>query len=286
MLTVPDCPNAPLALERITAALDGREADVELVEVRDEAEAARWGMTGSPTVLLDGTDPFAVPGAPVSASCRLYPDEEGRAAGAPGVEALRKTLARAKECCDDDLLDPIGRAGRVRRAPAERGLRAVHQTVLRHFATTGSAPSTVDLEAVAAPLEGRREHAPLRSRSTSKPTDALPAPAPTPPAAAATGSAPSTRPASNAPVPVCRSSSITRPSARPGPWQRSAGPAPGTIPHITILATAKPRPTPAAPSSEQPTERAAVPSGFSSPEAAPDPSPGRRRPYRQRRSWG
>ncbi|MFE5908061.1 alkylmercury lyase family protein [Streptomyces wedmorensis] len=93
VLTVPDCPNAPLALERITAALDGREADVELVEVRDEAEASRWGMTGSPTVLLNGADPFAVPGAPVSVSCRLYRDEEGRAAGAPGVEALRKALA-------------------------------------------------------------------------------------------------------------------------------------------------------------------------------------------------
>ncbi len=78
VLTVPDCPNAPLALDRITAALDGREAEVELVELRDEAEAARWGMTGSPTVLVDGVDPFAVPGAPDSVSCRLYRDEEGR----------------------------------------------------------------------------------------------------------------------------------------------------------------------------------------------------------------
>lgn len=150
VLTVPDCPNAPLALERITTALDGREAEVELVEVREEAEAARWGMTGSPTVLVDGADPFAVLGAPVSISCRLYRDEEGRAAGAPSVEALRNALVGAEECCDDDLLDPIGRAGRGRRAPAERGLRAVHQAVLRHFATTGSAPSASDLVAVAA----------------------------------------------------------------------------------------------------------------------------------------
>ncbi|MFE5934184.1 organomercurial lyase [Streptomyces sp. NPDC056470] len=150
VLTVPDCPNAPVARERITAALDGREAEVELVEVRDEAEAARWGMTGSPTVLVDGVDPFAVPGAPVSVSCRLYRDEEGRADGAPSGEALRNALAGAKECCEDDLLDPIGRAGRGRRAPVERGLRAVHQAVLRHFAATGSAPSMSDLEAVAA----------------------------------------------------------------------------------------------------------------------------------------
>ncbi|MGW7433990.1 hypothetical protein ACWGIN_31190 [Streptomyces sp. NPDC054861] len=59
------------------------------------------------------------------------------------------------------------------------------------------------------------------------------------------------------------------------------------IPHITILATAKPAlPVPAAPSAEQPTQRAAVPGGFSSPEASPDPSPGQRRPHRQRRCRG
>lgn len=59
------------------------------------------------------------------------------------------------------------------------------------------------------------------------------------------------------------------------------------IPHITILAPAKPAlPTPAAPPVEQPAKRAAVPGGFSSPEAAPDPSPGRRRAHRQHRSRG
>lgn len=48
------------------------------------------------------------------------------------------------------MLDPIGRAGRGRRAPAERGLRAVHQAVLRHFAATGFAPGASDLAAAAA----------------------------------------------------------------------------------------------------------------------------------------
>ncbi|MEU0352734.1 alkylmercury lyase family protein [Streptomyces sp. NPDC006237] len=160
VLTVPDCPNAPVVRERITAALDGREAEVELIEVREEAEAARWGMTGSPTVLLDGVDPFAVAGAPASVSCRLYRDEEARPGGAPSIEALRRAFtgtgvsasATAEECCGDDrdVLDPIGRAGRGRRAPDERGLRAVHQAVLRHFAATGHAPESVDLAAAAA----------------------------------------------------------------------------------------------------------------------------------------
>ncbi|MCX5613578.1 MULTISPECIES: hypothetical protein [unclassified Streptomyces] len=93
VLTVPDCPNAPVARERIAAALDGRAAKVELVEVRTEAEAARWGMTGSPTVLLDGADPFALAGAAPSVSCRLYRDADGRTDGAPSVEALRRAVA-------------------------------------------------------------------------------------------------------------------------------------------------------------------------------------------------
>ncbi|MBK6014165.1 hypothetical protein [Streptomyces sp. MBT53] len=62
VLTVPDCPNAPLARERIAQALDRRAADVELVEVADETHAARLGMTGSPTVLIDRTDPSPAPG--------------------------------------------------------------------------------------------------------------------------------------------------------------------------------------------------------------------------------
>ncbi|MFD0042470.1 alkylmercury lyase family protein [Streptomyces anulatus] len=160
VLTVPDCPNTPVVRERITAALGGREAPVELIEVREQAQAARWGMTGSPTVLVDGVDPFAVAGAPASVSCRLYRDEEGRHGGAPSIEALRQAFtgtevsasAPVEECCGDDpeVLDPIGRSGRGRRAPGERGLRAVHQAVLRHFAATGHAPEPADLAAAVA----------------------------------------------------------------------------------------------------------------------------------------
>jgi hypothetical protein len=158
ILAVPDCPNVPLVRGRITAALGRRTVEVELVEVREEAEAARWGMTGSPTVLLDGVDPFAAADARASVSCRLYRDTDGRTQGAPSVKALRQALsgtssgqtAAGRECCERDVLDPIGRAGRGRRAPAERGLRAVQQAVLRHFAATGRAPETSVLEAVAA----------------------------------------------------------------------------------------------------------------------------------------
>jgi hypothetical protein len=92
VLTVPDCPNAPVIEERINRALDGRSADVELVEVADAEQAARLGMTGSPTVLIDGTDPFAVPGATASLSCRLYRGPNERYEGAPSVADLRHAL--------------------------------------------------------------------------------------------------------------------------------------------------------------------------------------------------
>lgn len=162
VLTVADCPNARPALERVAAALDGREAQVELIEVAEEAEAARWGMCGSPTILIDGVDPFAPPGAVPSLSCRLYRDADGTVSGVPDETALRQALAGtntpdqnagATDCCTPqppDVLDVVGRAGRGRRAPAERGLRAVHQQILRHFAATGAAPDAQTLQPVAA----------------------------------------------------------------------------------------------------------------------------------------
>ncbi|MEU9716219.1 alkylmercury lyase family protein [Streptomyces sp. NPDC085524] len=146
------------AYERVTAALAGRKAEVELVEVHDQAQAAEYEMTGSPTVLLDGVDPFAPEGAVPSVSCRLYRDADGMVSGAPSVAALGQALGGAPlpqpaapgDCCEGDVIDVVGRGGRGRRAPAERGLRAVHQVVLRHFAAAGAAPDPAVLEPVAA----------------------------------------------------------------------------------------------------------------------------------------
>jgi hypothetical protein len=95
VLTVADCPNAQPALERVTAASAGRDAEVELVEVADENEAARLGMCGSPTILIDGTDSFAPPTAVPSLSCRLYRAADGTVSGAPDENALRQAIAGA-----------------------------------------------------------------------------------------------------------------------------------------------------------------------------------------------
>lgn len=96
VLTVPDCPNAPVLEERLAEALAGGPAvRVERRVIDDEEVAARSGMHGSPTLLVDGTDPFARPGTAASLSCRIYRDAEGRTSGAPSVAALRRALEAA-----------------------------------------------------------------------------------------------------------------------------------------------------------------------------------------------
>lgn len=148
------CPNAPVLKDRLAAVLDGRE-DVSVSHrvICDEDEAARWGMHGSPTLLIDGVDPFAEPGQPPSMSCRLYREDDGRTSGAPSAGQLRQAIeqAAATEPRGPAWLDSAGRAGRGRIAPTDRGLRAVHQAVLRSFVHTGAAPGISSLARYAAP---------------------------------------------------------------------------------------------------------------------------------------
>ena len=60
--------------------------------VTTEEGAVRLGMTGSPTLLADGADPFARSGLEPSLSCRLYHDENGRMGSAPSAAQLRQLL--------------------------------------------------------------------------------------------------------------------------------------------------------------------------------------------------
>ena len=97
ILQVPDCPNAAVLAARLTE-LGGAWPDLTVTReiVTTAHDARRLGMTGSPTLLADGTDPFAHPGQgpgqDPSISCRLYRDEQGRTVPAPSLGQLRAAL--------------------------------------------------------------------------------------------------------------------------------------------------------------------------------------------------
>ena len=91
ILQVPGCPGADLLASRLDGLLAGRLRVTRRV-VTSQADAERLGMTGSPTLLADGADPFARPGQLPSLSCRLYPDEQGRLGQAPSPGQIRAGL--------------------------------------------------------------------------------------------------------------------------------------------------------------------------------------------------
>lgn len=93
---LPGCPHRDLARDRVDAALrslGGPGPSVEVQEVADDAEAARIGFHGSPTILVDGIDHFAGTSTPVGFACRLYPTGD-RAEGAPTVEQILEAIRR------------------------------------------------------------------------------------------------------------------------------------------------------------------------------------------------
>jgi len=93
VLAVPGCPNAPVLERRLAEALADRPAVTMTRRVITSTDqATRWGMHGSPTLLINGVDPFAVLGTEPSVACRLYSAGDGRLDGAPTVAALRQVL--------------------------------------------------------------------------------------------------------------------------------------------------------------------------------------------------
>jgi hypothetical protein len=89
------CPSWSVAEERLTEALrSAGRGDVtvqrRLVETAKQAEDV--GFTGSPTIRIDGTDPFATGTQQVGLACRVYPTPDGLA-GSPTTAQLLEVLA-------------------------------------------------------------------------------------------------------------------------------------------------------------------------------------------------
>jgi hypothetical protein len=92
------CSSHPRALEDLRAALEELghgDVPVTVTEVADDDAAAALGFVGSPTIRVDGVDPFP-PGddEPPGLACRVYRLADGRFSPTPDPEALRTTLAK------------------------------------------------------------------------------------------------------------------------------------------------------------------------------------------------
>ncbi len=91
------CPHWRFTYDLLRAALRKADmADVEpvLEQVETEEDAQRLRFIGSPTILIDGRDPFAEPQASYGLTCRLYRTPEGLA-GSPTPEQFRAALLGA-----------------------------------------------------------------------------------------------------------------------------------------------------------------------------------------------
>lgn len=89
-----DCPNWKEAAAHLdTLAAELPDLTVSLQRVDNAEEAERVNFHGSPSILVDGIDPFASDDAPVGLACRIFPTPEGPA-GSPTLEQLRIAITR------------------------------------------------------------------------------------------------------------------------------------------------------------------------------------------------
>ncbi len=93
LLYFDDCPNWVVADQHLrTLATEFPDLVIErrIVDTVEVAEAV--GFLGSPSILVDGVDPFAEADSPVGLSCRMYQGPDGHA-GSPTLDQLRSVLA-------------------------------------------------------------------------------------------------------------------------------------------------------------------------------------------------
>lgn len=95
LLVVPDCPNEAPTHERLRLALDdaGRfDTSIIVHTVTEDVLGSVPAFAGSPTVLIDGVDPFAGQATQAATlSCRIY-RSTGEVSGAPSLDELRRVV--------------------------------------------------------------------------------------------------------------------------------------------------------------------------------------------------
>jgi hypothetical protein len=90
------CPHWKLADERVGEVLrhlSRSDMKLEYQLIDSPATAEHAAFHGSPTILIDGRDPFVTGAEPVGLACREYRTDEGPQ-GAPTVAELQRLLSR------------------------------------------------------------------------------------------------------------------------------------------------------------------------------------------------
>ena len=88
-----------LAYERVRLTIEGLSPtdvalDYQWIDSPEMAE--RVGFRGSPTILVDGRDPFATGTEPIGMSCRVFRTEDG-IQGAPSEVQLRTVFGANRQ---------------------------------------------------------------------------------------------------------------------------------------------------------------------------------------------
>ncbi len=93
VLHVDGCPSLDPLMEVLHDLVAGRgDITLSTTLVSSTQDALRLGFHGSPTILIDGSDPFPWRDRKIGLSCRIYPDGAGRMAGYPMREMLAEAL--------------------------------------------------------------------------------------------------------------------------------------------------------------------------------------------------
>ncbi len=94
LLWFDECPSYQEARTRLEQVLceEGIDAVIEMIQVHDHTDAVARKFLGSPTIRLNGIDPFAEPGQDNFAmQCRVYRTPAGLK-GTPTKEMLRAAV--------------------------------------------------------------------------------------------------------------------------------------------------------------------------------------------------
>lgn len=94
VLHIDECPNWEEAGVQLRSALDAvghPDVPIDYILLTTPEEASNYAFAGSPTILINGEDPFPSGGPITDLACRVY-NTGTRMAGAPTTEQLTQAL--------------------------------------------------------------------------------------------------------------------------------------------------------------------------------------------------